>query len=46
VFDAGAEFERATRSEYSPSDWEQLECLLEALPIAERFGDGYTLYIL
>jgi hypothetical protein len=46
VFDAGVEFERATRSEYSPSDWEQLECLLEALPIAERFGDGYTLYIL
>ncbi|MFN2298513.1 MAG: hypothetical protein ACK2UB_06680 [Anaerolineales bacterium] len=46
VFDAGAEFERATRSEYPPSDWEQLECLLEALPLAERFGDGYTLYVL
>ncbi len=46
IFDAGAEFERDTRSEYSPADWETLERLLSTLPVAERFDDGYTLYIL
>jgi hypothetical protein len=44
IFDAGAEFERAGRSEYLPADWDALERLRSLLPAAERFGDGYTLY--
>jgi hypothetical protein len=46
VYDAGAEFERESRSEYTAADWEALDCLLLSLPVAERFGDGYTLYAL
>jgi hypothetical protein len=46
LFDTGAEFERAGRSEYSPSDWEALERLQALLPVVETFGGGYTLYLL
>jgi hypothetical protein len=46
LFDTGAEFERAGRSEYSPSDWEMLERLQTLLREVERFGGGYTLYLL
>jgi hypothetical protein len=46
LFGAGAEFERDTRSEYSPADWKALERLLASLTEQERFGESYTLYSL
>ncbi|MBN2086353.1 MAG: hypothetical protein JW748_14130 [Anaerolineales bacterium] len=46
LFDTGAGFERASRSEYAEADWEELDRLQMELPVVERFGDGYTLYSL
>ncbi|MBN1439072.1 MAG: hypothetical protein JW929_06645 [Anaerolineales bacterium] len=44
VFHSGAEFERASRSEYAASDWAELDALLARLAEVERFGEAYTLY--
>ncbi len=46
LFNAGADFERASRREYAGRDWEGLDRFLALLPVVERFGDGYTLYSL
>ncbi len=46
LFNTGADFERSNRSEYTGADWEELDRLRALLPVAERFGDGYTLYSL
>lgn len=46
IFDAGAEFERDGRSEYSALDWEALDQLRLRLTVVERFGEGYTLYLI
>ncbi len=46
IFDSGADFERAGRTEYSASDWEALEKMLGSLPLVKQFGDGYTLYLI
>jgi hypothetical protein len=46
LYTAGADFERAARSEYSEADWESLDRMRGLLPEVEQFGDGYTLYSL
>ncbi|MGB7538609.1 MAG: hypothetical protein WBM17_08735 [Anaerolineales bacterium] len=46
LFDSGADFERDSRPEYEPSDWEALDRMRALLRVVERFGDGYTLYSL
>jgi hypothetical protein len=46
IFDTGAEFERANRSGYAPSDWTELERLRSLLTPAKFFADGYSLYTL
>jgi hypothetical protein len=44
IFNAGADFERFSRSEYPPSDWEAFDRLRSLLQATRRFGEGYTLY--
>jgi hypothetical protein len=46
LFDSGADFERAARSEYEAADWEALDRMRALLPVVERFGGGYVLYSL
>jgi hypothetical protein len=46
LYSAGADFERAARSEYPEADWESLDRLRGLLPVSEQFGEVYTLYSL
>ncbi len=46
IFDAGAKFEQAGRTEYSPDDWTELDRLRGMLTPVPGLADGYSLYIL
>jgi hypothetical protein len=46
IFDDGEKFERAGRTEYSASDWAELDRLRGMLTPVPGFADGYSLYIL
>ena len=44
IFDDGAAFERAGRTDYSPPDWQELDRLRSLLTPIPSFADGYSLY--
>jgi hypothetical protein len=46
IFDKGADFERATRKEYSPPDWAELDDLRSMLTPVAGFASGYSLYVI